>query len=186
MSDDLEIVTVESPGVVTVPEVRIDVLTETVSAPVVIESPETEVVTIEEDVHVVDTVAEINVVTVGEAGPRGATGAAGPPGAGAQANFAYGDATPTPILTVTADKVVYSVELIITEPFDGTGASVTVGDAAVPDRLMATGENALTLVGSSTTAPAYGYGVDTPVLLSITPGAGASQGRGVIMIRVQS
>lgn len=128
----------------------------------------------------------IYVVTVGEVGPRGADGAAGPPGAGVQASFAYGDATPTPIYTVPANKVVYSVEVVIIVPFDGIGAVITVGDAAVPDRLMAADENSLATVGSNTTAPAYNYSVDTPILLSITPGAGASQGRGIIILKVQS
>jgi hypothetical protein len=153
----------------------------------VINDPAIDVVTLDDEVHVVDEVRDIQVVTVGEVGPPGPAGPAGAgSGGGTQANFAYGDATPAAVVTAAAGKVVYSVEVVIVVPFDGVGAAITVGDAAVPDRLMNAGENALTLVGSNTTAPAYRYNVDTPVLLSITPGAGASQGSGAIIIHVQS
>jgi len=77
MTDELEVLIVDTPDIVAVPDVQIDVLTETASAPVVIESPDVEVVTIEEDVHVVDTVAEINIVSVGEVGPPGPPGSPG-------------------------------------------------------------------------------------------------------------
>jgi len=183
MADDLQIVVASDPQVVVVPLPDIQVLTEVSAQPVVVESPAVEVVTLDGDSHVVDEVRDIQIVTVGEAGPRGATGAAG---SDAQMNFAYGDATPAPIVTATASKVVYSVEVIITEAFDGAGAVVTVGDATVADRLMHADENTLTSIGSNTTAPAYNYNVDTPILLSIAPGAGASQGRGVVIIRIQS
>ena len=132
---------------------------------------------------------DIQIVTVGEVGPPGPPGPAGPAsggGAGIQMNFAYGDATPATIATVLANKVIYSIEIVITQAFDGVGAGVTVGDAGQLDRFMGAAENAITITGSNTTAPAYTYGVDTPVLLSIAPGAGATQGKGLVILRVQS
>lgn len=186
MNNEIDVLVVNDPDVVAVAQPDLHTVTETIEYPLVIESPTVEVVTVEEDVHVVDEVKDIQVVTIGEAGPRGATGAAGPPGSGAQANFAYGDATPAPLVTATAGKVVYSVEVVITEPFDGVGAAITVGDAGQVDRLMSVDENAVTSIGSNTTAPAYSYGADTPITLSITPGAGASQGRGIVIVRIQS
>jgi hypothetical protein len=122
------------------------------------------------------------IITVGRQGPAGAAGVSA---TGVQVNFAWGDATPATIAVVAANKVVYGVELVITEPFDGTGASVVVGDAGQSDRLMATIENDLTQVGSSTTSPACVYGVSTAVTLTITPGAGATQGKGVVILLVQ-
>lgn len=142
-----------------------------------------EVVTLEQDTHVISTVAEIAVVTVGEAGPAGP---AGPPGSAAgtyQATFAYGDASPAIVATVPAGKVVYEVEIAIVTPFDGAGAALSVGDAGLPDRLMTLIENDPTQRGSNTTAPAYQYASDTDILLTITPGAGASQGNGIVFIR---
>lgn len=145
-----------------------------------------DVVITEETTVVVEPPPEVVVVTVGEAGPRGPQGPAGSSATGAQMNFAFGDATPVAVTTAFAGKAVYSVEVVITEPFDGVGAAITVGDSAVANRLMTAAENDPAVVGSHTTAPAWVYGVDTPVLLTITPGAGASQGKGVIIVSVQT
>ena len=126
------------------------------------------------------------VVFGGEQGPPGPTGPAGPPGSVAvEATFAFGDATPAAITTALAGKLVYGVELYIKTPFDGVGAQVVVGDAGQADRLMAANENDLLTVGGNHTTPAHAYVVDTPILLSITPGAGATQGAGVIVLRIQ-
>lgn len=102
-----------------------------------------------------------------------------------EVNFAYGDATPAAITTALAGKLVYGVSIHIKTPFDGIGAALTVGDAGQVDRLMAAAENAPGQVGSNTTTPALAYAVDTPLILSITPGAGATQGAGLIIIEVQ-
>lgn len=141
------------------------------------------VVALEQEVHIISTVTELSVVTVGEAGPPGP---AGPPGSAAgtyQANFAYGDASPAIVATVPAGKAVFEVEVVILNPFDGVGATLSVGDAGLSDRLMASIENDPTQRGSSTTAPAYQYASDTDIILTITPGAGASQGNGIVFIR---
>lgn len=183
MPDDLQITVVSEPQIVAVPQPDIQVLTEVSSQPVVIESPTVEVVTLDDEVHVVDEVRDIQIVTVGEVGPRGPAGSSG---SDIEMAFAYGDATPTAIHTATANKIVFSVEVVIAVPFDGVGASVVVGDVSESDRLMHADENAPTIVGSHTTAPAYSYGADTPILLTITPGAGASQGRGLVILRIQS
>lgn len=100
-------------------------------------------------------------------------------------NFAYGDATPATIATAIAGKLVYGVGLHIKTPFDGVGATLRVGDAGQLDRLMTTAENAPGQVGSSTTTPAHAYGADTQILLSITPGAGATTGSGVVILHIQ-
>lgn len=128
------------------------------------------------------------VVTLGTQGPPGAAGVQGPPGSGGGAieiNFAFGDATPATLITATAGKIVYGIGVHIRVPFDGVGAQVTVGDAGDLDRLMTAVENDLTSVGSNETNPAYAYGSNTQLLLSITPGAGASQGSGLVTIYIQ-
>lgn len=99
--------------------------------------------------------------------------------------FAYGDASPSTIVSAPTGKVIYEVEIAITQTFDGVGAALKVGDGSVSDRLMKTTENDPTQVGSNKTAPAYSYGSATAVLLTITPGAGATQGRGVVFVRIQ-
>jgi hypothetical protein len=80
VTDDLQVVTLTDPDRVTVPQPDITVLTAEVATPVIIESPQIDVVVIDEDIHVVDEVREIHVVTVGEQGPPGGAGAKGDKG----------------------------------------------------------------------------------------------------------
>lgn len=95
--------------------------------------------------------------------------------------FAWGDASPKPLLTVPAGSRVLSVRLIVDTAFDGAGAALTVGDGD-PDRLLAAGENDPGTPGSYAAHPAVLYGADTALTLTITPGAGASQGAGAVII----
>ncbi len=104
----------------------------------------------------------------------------------AQLAFSYGDASPEFIVTIPAGKVIASVQLSISTPFDGTGAVLTVGDSITADSLMSAVDNDPSVMGSSTTYPCSFYGTSTQALLSITPGAGATQGAGVIILTFQS
>ena len=128
-------------------------------------------------------------IAAGAQGPTGAQGAIGPAGpagaASVEINFAFGDATPAPVVTALAGKLIYGVQLHIKVPFDGAGAALVVGDAAQANRLMAADENDVLSIGSNTTAPAYAYAADTQILLSITPGAGATQGLGLLVLSIQ-
>lgn len=148
-----------------------------------IETTETRVVTVEDRHVLVRDAEDTRVVFGGEQGPAGPVGPPGP--AGIEFNFAFGDATPATVVTALAGKMVYGVQLHIKVPFDGAGAALVVGDAAQANRLMAAAENDVTTVGSNTTAPAYVYTANTPILLGITPGAGATQGSGVLVLSIQ-
>lgn len=151
-----------------------------------IEVIEVHPVVIEERHVVMREVESPRVVFGGEQGPQGPVGPPGPAGAASvEINFAFGDATPVTVVTALANKLVYSAQLHILVPFNGVGAALTVGDAAQPDRLMKANENDVLTAGANTTAPAYAYAVNTPLLLSITPGAGASQGAGVLILGIQ-
>ena len=77
MTDELDIVLVDTPSVVATPQSDIDVVVGHDSIPVVIESPAVEVVTLDDEVHVVDEVRDIQIVTVGEVGPPGPPGTGG-------------------------------------------------------------------------------------------------------------
>lgn len=125
-------------------------------------------------------------IATGAQGPTGPIGPAGPAGAASvEINFAFGDATPAPVVTALAGKLIYGVQLHIKVPFDGAGAALVVGDAVQANRLMAANENDVLSVGSNTTSPAYAYAVNTQILLGITPGAGATQGSGLLVISIQ-
>jgi hypothetical protein len=127
----------------------------------------------------------VTTATRGPAGPTGPQGASGTGGA-VEVAFSYNDATPAALVTALTDKMVYSVVLFIEVPFDGTGASLTVGDAGDTDRLMTAAENDPTLVGAHESNPAHVYGTDTPLTLSIVAGAGATQGSGIALLYIQN
>ena len=100
--------------------------------------------------------------------------------------FSYGDASPALIVTIPAGKIVYGVSINISVPFDGIGASLQIGDAGVADRLMTASQNEPSTVGAYSTSPSYLYGTATQLNLSITPGAGATQGSGLIILSIQT
>jgi hypothetical protein len=102
-----------------------------------------------------------------------------------QLPFAWGDATPAPIFTVPGDKLVYRVEIHISVGFDGASPELTVGDAGDTDRLMAAAQNDPTTPGTYATHPSHRYGADTAVSLGITPGAGATAGRGLVTLSIE-
>ena len=124
------------------------------------------------------TVTLINIGLVGPPGPPGG-------GAAIEHAFAFGDATPAAVVTAAANKLIYGVTVHIIEPFDGVGAALTVGDAAQPDRLLAANQNDPTSVAAYAATPEHTYLSATPILLSITPGAGATQGKGLLTIELQ-
>jgi hypothetical protein len=80
MTDELELIVATEPQIVAVPQPDIQIIADSPVAPIVIESTDVEVVTIEEDVHVVDEVRDIQIVSVGEVGPPGPAGPAGTQG----------------------------------------------------------------------------------------------------------
>jgi hypothetical protein len=114
-------------------------------------------------------------------GPAGADGSGG-----ISIPFAWGDASPRTIATALAGKLVYGVEIHISDAFDGAGASLTVGDAAQPDRLMATHQIDPSAVGAYETSPSHRYGSNTALLLTITPGGGATAGAGLLRLFVET
>lgn len=131
-------------------------------------------------IEVTQEETNVEVLLAGPAGPRGADGSGA-----IEIPFAYGDATPLFITTVPAGKFVYEVALIITEAFNGAGATLAVGDAGIADRLMTVTDNAPSVPGTYMTHPNVAYLGNTAVTLTITPGAGASQGAGIVRLIIQ-
>lgn len=99
-----------------------------------------------------------------------------------QATHAYGDATPAILGTVPANHTILGVEIAIVTPFDGAGAALAVGIAGAIDGLMATNQNDPTSAATYGTRPTVTYGVEKQIILSITPGAGATQGEAIVSI----
>jgi|GEM_PF-4884772 len=99
--------------------------------------------------------------------------------------FDFGDATPTTLCTVAAGKRVLEAEISITTAFNGAGAGLSIGDADSVGNLMPVAFNAPDTAGTYSASPNYLYAVATVVHLYITPGAGATQGNGVVRLKIQ-
>lgn len=140
------------------------------------------------DVAITESVVEVSqhesVIEALLSGPMGPQGASGT-GAALEIPFAYGDATPKFITTAASGKLVYEASVLITETFNGAGAALVIGDAGIADRLLAATENDPGTLGTYTTHPNIVYLVDTVINLTITPGAGASQGAGLLTLAMQ-
>lgn len=154
---------------------------------VVITDQETTIVELDgdPDTVVISDPEEYLVLSVSEQGPPGPQGIPGSASDSIEINFAYGDASPLILANVAAGKIVYEVAVHIIEAFDGVGAALMVGDVVQADRLMSATENDPSVIGSHTTAPAYQYVSAGNINLSITPGAGASAGKGLLTMKVQ-
>lgn len=99
--------------------------------------------------------------------------------------FAWGDATPAVVGTIPAGRLVETVELAITTAFNGSSPALRVGRTGALDELMAAAQNDPTAIGGYEVTPLRKYDAATPILLSITPGSGASAGAGLLVLTFQ-
>lgn len=118
----------------------------------------------------------IEVITIGVQGPPGVDNV------GIRHTFAFGDATPTLIFSTSSNDTVYRVELTITTPFDGIGASLSIGSQGNPLELLSTNQVDPYTIGTYQSNECVKYTSPTDVKLFITPGSGASTGSGFILI----
>jgi hypothetical protein len=96
--------------------------------------------------------------------------------------FSWGDATPRIIHTMTKTQRVWEVRLSIETVFDGTGPSLQIGDAGDPGRLMGATQNDPLSLAIYSSSPGAECVAGSDILLTITPGGGASQGSGHIQL----
>ena len=142
---------------------------------------------VEEVTLVVSEETGVEIVEVSEPGPAGAVGPQGPSGSPRlEIPFSFGDATPAELFIATAGKLIQRITIFIETAFDGTGPALTVGDADESERLMAAFENEPREEAAYQVTPNHTYETDTQVLLFITPGLGASQGTGLVVVEMQT
>lgn len=115
-------------------------------------------------------------------GIPGRDGLNGTDGASVKVAFAYGDATPKLIHITAANEVIFSASIVILEPFNGVGAALQLGDVGDLSRLIAQVDPLQ--VATFTFTPGFTYTEVTQLLLSITPGAGATQGKGFVLLKI--
>lgn len=99
--------------------------------------------------------------------------------------FAWGDASPRPVVVAPAGKLVFAADLHVSQAFDGDTPSLTLGDAGDVDRLMQATQNDPREIATYTVSPNYRYGADTQILLTITPGIGATAGAGLLTLFIE-
>lgn len=133
-----------------------------------------------EQAQILDAVEQVEFLEIALQGPPGANGSAG-----IEVPFAWGDATPKAVVVVPVGKLVYGVQIAISEAFDGVGPSLAVGDSGQLDRLMAVNQNDPTAIGAYLTSPVYRYAGNTALSLAIVPGVGATAGRGLLTVFIE-
>lgn len=98
----------------------------------------------------------------------------------AKQNFAFNSNPTIYLCVVPAGGVILSISIVINTPFNDPATTITVGDAAVPDRLFAAVDNLPGTAGSYTVYPNYVYGPASQVIISLT--GSSSVGSGIVTI----
>jgi hypothetical protein len=97
-----------------------------------------------------------------------------------EVRFFFGDATPKPLVTVPANKVVNEVLLTIITPLNDPAATLSVEPG-----LLATTDNLPSVSGSYGSVPGVEFASPTLLTLNISPGT-STQGMGVVTINFAS
>ena len=113
----------------------------------------------------------------GERGEQGASGSTSPP-----TPFAFGDASPRTLFTTVAASLVLAVSVNITAPFNGAAPSLRIGTAGQSELLVAAAQLDLSVATEFEFSPNVVLGSAQGVVLTLVPGAGATQGAGWIVI----
>lgn len=101
--------------------------------------------------------------------------------------FAFGDASPRSVLALLTTQTVLQVNANIVSPFNGVGATLSLGTFAQPSLLVAPAHVDLGIPAEFEVNPNARLIGPIDIVLTITPGAGATQGDGWIVIeRVKS
>lgn len=131
-------------------------------------------------------VRAIRCSAAGPAGRPGPAGAAGKDGSGTLPpfDFSFGDASPATLLELPWDCEVMQVSLAIDESFDGAGAQLQLGVEGQLQLLMPSEFNDPTQLATYETTPRESLSTGTAILLVISPGDGATKGRGQVVLTV--
>lgn len=140
-----------------------------------------EVIEVPDDIELeLDVGADLEVIeagTQGPPGPQGPSGTTTPP-----IFFAYGDVASRLVVQVPRPTLALCVNLIVTEAFNGVGATVSVGTAAQAESLVPANKSQLDIATEFESDPNVVLGSGDDIYLYLTPGAGATHGAGYLVI----
>lgn len=149
----------------------------------VITDTELLVLQVEGALELLDATEATQILEVAQQGPPGPPGANGASGSTSPPTpFAYGDASPRALFVTAAASLVLAVSVNITTPFNGTAPSLRIGTAAQPELLLAASQLDLSVATEFEVNPNLVLGAVQEVLITLVPGAGATQGAGWIVI----
>ncbi|GIW32383.1 MAG: hypothetical protein KatS3mg071_2557 [Meiothermus sp.] len=98
--------------------------------------------------------------------------------------FTFGVPSPMLLHTVQGPTLLAGVELDIRTPFNGVGAQLSIGQPGQPGRFMLAGENDPAFAAQYEVFPNLELAPGEGIYLFITPGAGATQGAGVVILNL--
>lgn len=130
--------------------------------------------------------ASLIVIEVGTPGVCINPGVSSDPSAGwlqtFQMSFTWQDSSPKFVAKVPAGRTLSWAQLLIQQPFNGSGAALSLGDAADIGRIIPADGNLPREVSGFEVNPCYTYSSATDVLLFISPGLGATSGSGLVSL----
>ena len=125
------------------------------------------------------TTGNAQVVAVG-IDPNAGGGGGGGGGGLKTAAFTFATASPLVLSAITAGANIGRVGIAITTTFDGAGAALTVGTPFSPSLLLGASDNSPGAIGQYESDAVTKFAAPDTLELSITPGAGATQGAGFV------
>ncbi len=96
-------------------------------------------------------------------------------------DFTFGDASPSPIYTITENAANVLLRIVIRTPFNGVGAALSLNALSGPTLLPSTAI-APSIAGGYEAAPDVVLLAGDVIRLVITPGSGATAGAGSIIV----
>jgi hypothetical protein len=131
--------------------------------------------------NVATSSASWNVYGSGAQGPRGIDGLSAS-GFITPLSFSYGDASPAVALIVGQPSEILSVTLKIVSAFNGVGATLSLGTSADSGLIFSAAEVSPGTEAIFEFTPLLKCAAGTTLILSINPGAGATQGSGQVLM----
>lgn len=126
-----------------------------------------------------------NQTTVQSVGIPGPTGPPGKDGSGGiTIEYQWNVVNPFPLTPILVGTWIETIEVFVIEPFNGTGAALSVGDTTNPAVLFPSNLIDPTTAGVYSINPGIFYDNAANLVLGITAGIGTNQGSGIVVLYI--